>query len=175
MALSVNFTTSQSLGQPSKINIQDVSSGSDGSIVSRRVYISLPDGTFLVPTGTTTEYVVWSYSDAEITINCLTKDVAVLITVEWLDVSNVIIYAKSAQAGFTLYNETFDYGLTQRLTGNPLLINDNGFWEEKSKVRELIDSGNNAIEFASDIYAAQQCYNDATEIRLKSQYIFNSN
>jgi hypothetical protein len=175
MALTVSFTAQQTLGNPNEILFTDTSSGSDGTITSRRIYILLANGTHLVPTGTTTDYIEWSYADSTLTVDCLTQDVGCTLTVEWLNVSNVVVYDTSIQSGFTLYNETFDYGLTQRLTGNPLLINDNGFWEEKSKVRELIDSGNNAIEFASDIFAAQQCYNDATLIRLNSQYIFNSN
>lgn len=175
MALTVSFTASQSLGEESSINLTDTSSGSDVAVTQRRVYIALPDGSFLVPTGTTTEYVEWSYSDSTITIDCLTEDSAVLITVQWLSVADAVLYDDSAQYGFTLYNETFDYQLTQILSGNPLLINDNGFWESKSALREKIDSGNNAVEFASDIFAAQQCYNAATEMRLNSPYIYNGN
>jgi hypothetical protein len=55
---------------------------------------------------------------------------------------------KQYSTAFTLYNETFDYGLTTMLSANPLLINDNSFWGNKVKLREAIDSGNQALEIA---------------------------
>ena len=77
--------------------------------------------------------------------------------------------------GFTEYNEMFDYGLTQMLTANPLLINDNDYFPHKSDLRTSIDSGNQAIIYAQDLFAAQQCYDRATNLRLSSQYYFNIN
>jgi hypothetical protein len=74
-----------------------------------------------------------------------------------------------------LYNETFDYQLTQVLTGNPLVINDNNFFPNKSDLRVNIDGGNQAIFFATDLFSAQQCYDRATNLRLGSQYYFNAN
>lgn len=175
MPLTPNFTATQSLGVPTNIDLEDTSTGSDIAVTQRRVYIQLANGNYLVEAGVTTDYNVWSYSDSTISLDVLTEDSAVLITVQWLNVSNAVLYTKSAQYGFTLYNETFDYTLTQMLSGNPLLINDNGFWQKKSTFREKIDSGNNAVEFASDIFAAQQCYNSATEMRLDAATIFNQN
>jgi len=56
-----------------------------------------------------------------------------------------------------------------------MLINDNNFWDSKQKLSELIDSGNQAIEEASDIYNAQRCYDAATDLIDNSQYYFNGN
>jgi len=100
------------------------------------------------------------------------------ITVDWIDNTSptpIVVATKSYTLGFTLYNETFDYQLTQVLSGNPLVINDNKFFSNKSDLRVNIDSGNQAIEFATDIFAAQQCYDRATNLRLNSPYFFNSN
>jgi hypothetical protein len=166
MALSPNFTISQVVGAPSEVVLQDTSTGSDGSITQRRAYLRKADGTFLVPEGTSTEYVPWSYSDSTIAIDALDKDYGLDIIVQWLDVSNVVLYDKTIQSGLTLYNETYDYGKTQQFSGNPLLINDDGYFERKSQLRTDIDSGNQAISFAGDLFAAQQCYDDATNIRL---------
>lgn len=175
MALTPNFSIAQQLGYPENIDLTDTSTGSDVAITQRRVYIQKSDGSFLVPSGTSTEYVEWPYADTEISIECLEQDEAVLITVQWLNVSNAVLYDKSQNAGLTLYNETFDYGLTQLLAANPLLINDNNFYTNKSNLRTDIDSGDQSIELAGDIFAAQLCYNRATELRLQSQYYFNAN
>lgn len=175
MPLTPNFSTSQSSGYPSRINFTDTSTGSDVNIVTRHVYMQVFNGTFLVETGTTTDYEIWDYADSTITLDVLDKDYALTITVEWLGVSGVFITSKQYTLGFTLYNETADYQFTQILAGNPLLINDNKFFQHKSDLRTYIDSGNQAVEFASDTYNAQQAYDKATEIVDKSQYLFNAN
>jgi len=175
MAFVQNFSTSQTVGLPNKINFSDTSTGSDGSIASRRIYLQLDDGSYLVEDGTTTDYEVWPIIDSTITLDVLEQDEAINITVQWLDSGGTVLYSKVILTGFTLYNETFDYGLTQMLAGNPLLINDNMFFYNKSKLRVYLDSGNNAIELASDILSAQLCYDKATLLRTNSPYTFNLN
>lgn len=177
MALTQNFTATQVAGSPSEIVITDTSTGTDVAVTQRRVYLITASGEYLVPDGTTTDYVEWGDFPATttITIDALTKDYALSVKVDWLNVSNSVLYTKTTKYGFTLYNETFDYGLTQLLAGNPLLINDNNFFSNKSLLRVNIDDGDNAISFAGDLYAAQQSYDRATELRLNSQYYFNGN
>ena len=175
MALTPNFTAAQTWGEENIITLTDSSTGSDGAITQRRVYFRQSDGTFLVPEGTTTEYVAWALADTSEDFDILTEDVALQVTVQWLNVSNVVLYDKIYVFGFTLYNETFDYGLTQALAGNSLLFNDNSFWKNKSDLRTFIDSGDQAISLASDLYNAQLCYDQATALRVKSQYNFNEN
>lgn len=170
MALSPNFALSQTFGLSSTITLQDTSTGSDSNIVTRRVYFRKDDNTFLVPEGTSTQYVVWPYASSSISINVLDKDRAITTIVQWLDNSSAVLYDKTILAGFTLFNDTYSYQLTQMLSGNPLLINDNGFFERKSTLRDNIDSGNQALELAADIFGAQQCYDYATNIRLNYAY-----
>lgn len=170
MALSPNFAISQVFGLPGTITLQDTSTGSDGAIVARRVYLRKAANTFLVPTGTSTEYISWAYASSSISINALDKDYALDVIVQWLNNSSAVLYDKTILAGLTLYNETYSYQLTQMLSGNPLLINDDGFFERKSTLRDNIDSGNQALELAADIFGAQQCYDYATNIRLNYAY-----
>lgn len=174
MSLTVNFETSQTYGIPDSINFVDTSTGTDGSITSRRVYMKTSANTYLVEKGTTTNYEFWDYADSTITLSVLPKDYALEITVEWM-AGDTVVYDKVYTLGFTLYNETFDYQLTQVLTGNPLVINDNNFFPNKSDLRVNIDGGNQAIFFATDLFSAQQCYDRATNLRLNSQYYFNAN
>lgn len=177
MALTVSFTAESVSGSPSDILFTDTSTGTDAAVTSRRIYMSDKDGNFIVEDGTSTEYEVWAIPLAtNITLDLLSSDMAVRITVQWLNVSNVVLYDYTIDAiGFTEYNEDFDYELTQRMSANPLLINDNNFWSNKNKFRGLIDAGNNAILNASDISNAQLCYDAATEIQDNAQYLFNSN
>lgn len=181
MALIPSFSVSQPVGENSVLTITDTSTGSDSDITERRVYLRKSDGTFLKPTGTTTDYVLWDYAESSVDIDCLDKDYALLITVQWVQIVTVsgvvvatnILYDDSALTGLTAYNEDFDYGLTTILASNPLLINDNSFRSNKFDLRTFIDAGNQAIEVGADIESAQLCYNQATAIRISNQYYFN--
>lgn len=175
MALVASFSTSQTEGAPSLINFLDTSTGTDAAVTQRRIYIVLPGGTYLVQTGTSTQYETWSIAFLTKTLDVLSKDRAAQVIVQWLDVSNAVRYEVIANYGFTLFNETFDYQLTQRLTGNPKLIDDNNFFELKSSLRTAIDSGNQCVALANDNFGAQQCYDIATDLRTSSQYYFNAN
>lgn len=177
MAFVPNFVAIQPFGTPNLIEITDTSTGSDYRISTRRIYIRKADGSYIVEDGNTNDYIEWDYPDMSITLDVLKKDVAVEITVQWIYYffNAVILYNKVIMYGFTEYNEMFDYGLTQMLSANPLLINDNDFFPNKSNLRTSIDSGNQAISYAQDLYAAQQCYDRATNLRLSSQYYFNIN
>ena len=175
MPLVAAFTATQDAGELSDIILTDTSTGSDVAITGRAVFLIKADGTYLVPAGTSTQYILWPLADTSITLDVLTKDLALTAVVQWLDVSSNVLYDVTALYGFTLYNETADYQFTQELSGNPILISDNNFWPNKSKFRCLIDSGNQAVSLASDIFGAQVCYDLATAIRLNSQYLFNTN
>lgn len=169
------FSVVQPIGFPSKLTVTDASSGSDSNIASRRIYLAKDDGDFLKPTGTTTQYIEFPLGSNSITINCLDKDYAARLTLEFLDNTNDVIYSTEGLEGFTLYNETFDYYLTQMMTANKTLITDNNFWDNKSTLRTYIDGGNQAITLGNDISNAQTCYDAATELRLASQYFYNAN
>ena len=177
MSFSPNFSAESVSGSPSDILFTDLSTGSDVLITSRRIYVSNDIGTFLVEDGTSTEYEVWELPLATtITLDLLDADTACKIVVQWLNVSNAVLYDYTISAsGFTEYNENFLYGQSQRMTYNPLLINDNNFWSNFNKCRTCIDAGNKAITRAADLYSAQQCYDLATEIRVAAQYLFNAN
>lgn len=177
MAFAASFTAQSVSGSNSDILFTDTSTGSDVLIVSRRLYVSTDVGTFLVEDGSSLEYSVWAIPLATtITLDLLDKDYGLKIVCEWLNASNVVLYDYTIDAqGFTQYNENASFQLTQALTGNPLLINDNNFAQNKWALRDFIDSGNQAILQASDLYNAQRCYDAGTAIRLNSQYLFNQN
>lgn len=176
MALTVSFTAESVAGSPESVLFTDTSGGSDGTITSRRIYLSDTNGDFIVESGSDLEYSEWDYADSTITLDLLTKDFACKCVVQWLNVSNVVVYDYTIDAiGFTEWNENFDYQTTQLITSNNKLTDDNNFWYNKAKIRTLINAGNNAITRDSDLYNAQLCYDAATELRLGSQYYFNGN
>ncbi|MES2287369.1 MAG: hypothetical protein V4547_16875 [Bacteroidota bacterium] len=177
MSFSASFTAQSVSGSNSDILFTDSSVGSDGAISSRRIYAITDVGTFLVEDGSSLEYSVWALPLATtITLDLLDKDYALKLVCQWLNSSDVVLYDYTIDAqGFTQYSENFSFGLTQMLTGNPMLINDNNFAQNKWALRDDIDSGNQAILQASDLYNAQRAYDRATALRLSSQYYFNEN
>lgn len=173
---SWGFTATQVLGYPQNVVITSVTTGTDASVVKRRAYISDSAGNFLVPTGVTTEYNEWVVGTNPETLDILTEDTAVKIVLQWLDVSDNILYDSTQSAvGFVLFNEQFDYTNTQLIAANPKLTGDNGFMASKYLFRTYMDSGNQAITLASDLVNAQLCYDQATEMRINAQYVFNQN
>ena len=160
-----NFTTSQQAGLPTNVVLTDTSTGSDAAIVERAVFLVDYAGNYIVPAGTTTNYVLWPLAQSSISINCLTQDTALQVTVTWVNSSGVALYTKTILAGFTLYNETFYYSLTQgqaAISQPSYILQDTTYFQNKSKLRCLIDSGDQAVALGYDITSAQECYDIAT-------------
>jgi hypothetical protein len=172
MSLTPNFTASQSSGTPSIITLTDTSTGSDGTIAKRRVYLLQANGTFLVPAGTTTNYIEWNLAQASIDLNVLSQDSALSITVQWLTSGNVVVTSKTTSFAFTAYNETFYYGLTESQVANSNLSASTNWYQTKLILRVEIDSADQAITFASDIYSAQAALNRATFISTNQALFF---
>ena len=167
-----NFTASQYSGTPSVITLTDTSTGSDVTIASRRVYLLLANGTFLVPAGNTTDYIVWDLVDTSIDLDVLSQDSALSITVQWMSGIQTVVTSKTISFAFTAYNETFYYGLTESQVANSNLSASTNWYQTKLILRVEIDSADQAITFASDIYSAQAALNRATYISTNQAYFF---
>jgi hypothetical protein len=167
-----NFTASQYSGTPSVITLTDTSTGSDVTIASRRVYLLQANGTFLVPAGDTIDYIVWDLIDPSISLDVLSQDSALSITVQWMSGINTVVTSKTISFAFTAYNETFYYGLTESQVANSNLSASTNWYQTKLILRVEIDSADQAITFASDIYSAQAALNRATYISTNQAYFF---
>jgi len=172
MPLVPNFTASQTSGTPSVITLTDTSTGSDVTIASRRVYLLQSNGTFLVPAGTTTDYIVWDLVDTSINLDVLSQDTALSITVQWMSGIQTVVTSKTISFAFTAYNETFYYGLTESQVANANLTASSWWYQNKLILKVEIDSAIQAITFASDIYSAQAALNRATYISTNSSIFF---
>ena len=167
-----NFTASQYSGTPSVITLTDTSTGSDVTIASRRVYLLQANGTFLVPAGTTTDYIVWDLVDTSIDLDVLSQDSALSITVQWMSGIQTVVTSKTISFAFTAYNETFYYGLTESQVANSNLSASTNWYQSKLVLRVELDSADQSITFASDIYSAQAALNRATYISTNQAYFF---
>jgi len=172
MPLSPNFTASQNSGTPNLIFLTDTSTGSDGTITKRRIYLLQSDGTYLVPAGTATNYIEWALVDVTTSLNVLIQDTALSITVQWLTSVNVVVATKTTSFAFTAYNETFYYGLTESQVANANLTASTNWYQTKMILRVELDSAYQAISFASDIFSAQAALNRATFISTNQSYFF---
>lgn len=96
MPLTPNFTATSILGSPSTIVFTDTSTGSDSNVTERRIYLRTYNGSYLVPDGATTDYIVWPLATNPFYLDILPVDMAFDITVVW----------EGIQADFLLINSS---------------------------------------------------------------------
>lgn len=152
-----NFSISQTIGLPSIISIVDTSTSPDGAVTSRQVslvnalaqYVTAA-GSFTAPT-----YTTWAIADSSIAIDCLKADLALQITINWLDINGAVLYTKTALYGFTQYGVLASFELTQDLTGKPNTLQDQNYWLNRMILRCNIDDADNAVAIGGNIYIAQ--------------------
>lgn len=174
MALTPSFSVAQG-SNPQEFTLTDTSTGSDGAVVDRRIYIQLADGSYLVPTGTTTDYIPFPLSDgASITISVLTVDYAVSITVQWLDVSNAVLYTLSQSYCFTGNDEEFMYGLVQYMAANPQVLQNTNFIGNCFELNMYVDYAVKAVTEGNDINGAQYLL-DLAQAMINNQSMFFGN
>jgi len=92
MAFVPLYTVEQLQTTPNVLRFVDTSTGSDNFIKSRRIYLKKSNGEYLVPQGTTTNYIVWGLSSSTIDVNVLDKDYALYIEVKWVSDPNIYPY-----------------------------------------------------------------------------------
>jgi hypothetical protein len=153
---SAVFSASQTYGLPNIITLTDLHTGVDASVTGRKIYITDAAGNPVVPSGNPSPiFILWPIADATIDLDILQYDMALKIIVTWDNVSNVALYTDTNYYAFTLFSETFYYGLTQQQTSNPNIIQDTNYYNSKMILRCSIDEANNAIQYASDLVSAQ--------------------
>ena len=173
MALTTSFTVSQSALTPSTLTVTDTSTGSDSNVTQRRLYIQDANGNYLVPAGTTTNYIQWVYSSPSITVNVLTQSTAALIRVDWLDVIDVVKYTLANTYALPEYDKQFLYYLVQLVGLQPTTPADTNYSSNVGLYWTNIVAGINAVTYGNDISAGQSAFDRATYMRLHQAQFFN--
>jgi hypothetical protein len=172
MPLTQNFTATQIIGSPGTIIFTDTSTGSDVLVTGRRILLAKYDGTYLVPSGTLTNYIDWPLIDNPLIVsNVLNKDYSLLVTISWIDIANVALYSKSTLYVFPRYNTEFDYSLTYDEANGLSSINTTNWVYNRMKLRVAINDSINAISEASSITDSQAACDRGTYLR-ENQNLF---
>ncbi len=174
MAFIPAFSFEEFAGTPADVLGTDLSTDVPVSVTSRRIYFEQADGTFLVPSGTTTDYIVWPLATNPITISdLLVQDTAVSARVDWLDINDAVVDTLTQAVLWQEFGYNFYYGLV--LSQVPITIPSiqlsSNYWSNLSMLGDLLDSAANAITRNSDVYAASVC-NDAVQNLISNQQYY---
>lgn len=172
MPLSENFTAEQALGSPSEIIFTDTSTGTDGTITSRRILLLDSNGDYIVEEGTTTNYEVWDYADSTITLDVLDIDMALYITVQWLNSSDVVVYSKTELTVFRLYSITYYIYLIKTQSSNIKLRENANFYLNEIKLLASLQEAYDAVFYAGDILSSQAALTRAKSLVDNPSYFF---
>lgn len=156
---------------PLSFTVTDASSYTSegqGTFSARRIYLRKADGTYLVPEGSSTDYIDFPFGEGSIkTISLLTEDYCLEVEGQWI--SNApqpgSTYVYTSTELFTWNNELGYLGATRLQVSNPKLINDKNYFNNKSKWRTFIDDARQAVELGNDQYSAQGSLDQATYIK----------
>jgi len=166
------ITVSQSALAPNLITVNDTSTGSDVAITSRRIYFQTSQGTYLVEIGTTTDYEIWSYADSSETFDVLTEDSALSIVVQWLNISNTILYTYTQVYPFSEYNKQFAVYLGDLQATTPGILQDVNYATNMAIFWMYIVYAINMVEIAADISSSQNLFNKGTYMRQNESLFF---
>lgn len=169
--LTPNFTSTESLSSPNFITFTDTSTGSDATIVNRRIYVQLADGTYLVPSGTSTSYINWAYTDSSITLNLIEKSQSANVLVVWSD-GTTDVYTKTILMEWDLYDYLFLFYLLQVQTSSPSIINDTNYYGNCLKMIVNLFNSENATLLMDDLYSSQAALDKNFYLMNNQQYAF---
>lgn len=152
MPLVPSFTVAQT-SNAAQLVLVDTSTGSDVAVTDRQILLNNSAGNLVVPP------IDWPIAQSSITIAPLTADIALNTIINWNNSGGTTLYTKSQLFFADQYAYQFEYSLIQQMaaTTNLSILNDFPFFENLSKLRTLIDSGELAISVGSDIFSAQFC------------------
>ena len=176
MAIVQGFTTSQTLGEPDKINLTDTSTGTDAAVVSRRVYITDKDGIYYTEDGTsaTSAYEEWANfpSTTTLTLDILTQDRAFNIRVDWINVSGTVLYTEPELQDYTLYAKTYYINSIKSQSSNNQLKNHANFYINLIKLLVSIKEADDSVLLLSDISSSQAALNRAKKLVDNPSYFY---
>lgn len=168
MAFNSAFTITPT-ADASTFILTDSSTGSDGNLTGRTIYLIQTSGAYLVFP------IPWPIGQSSITLNLLQQDIALNIRVDWSSSSPLpspSTYTYSQIYAFVGYGQLYVYQLTQYQTSKPTVIDDSNYYSNKSKLITEIDSALSAIVTGADLYGAQSAIDRYQFLIKNSQYFF---
>lgn len=173
MPFTQSFTVAQTPLNPSIVVITDTSTGTPANpITERRITITDYAGNYVVPVGTTTNYIVWAVGVDPITLDLLTEDMALNIRVDWLEAGYAVEYTLNQNYCFTQYSKQFLYYLIQLQSQTYNIIQDNNYWGNVGILWTNIIGAINAVEIGNDIAASQACLNRTNYMKQNESIYF---
>jgi hypothetical protein len=153
--------------------LTDESTGADAGITTRYIYFKKADGTYLVPTGTSTIYIEWPLSDGltKTIANFLLYDYGFDVIVEWRSISSVL-YSVTELVCLPAYAKAFAYYLVQLQQANTAITKRADFFMNKVKLYGFIKDAENSVDTGGDIASCQQSLNNARKLISSPQIYF---
>jgi len=150
------FTGEFSIAAASGFNVFTLTDTSDytdepqNTFTGRVIILTTSSGDTLVPAGTVTSYINFPFADGDsITIDCMERDYALIVTVEWTS-SNPqpgSIYEASLVYGFESYDKNGEYGVIQALIARPSIVQNLSYWRNLGKLQTYIHCTNQAVYY----------------------------
>lgn len=164
MPLTPSFEITQSGLSPSVITATDNSTGSDTDVTQRRIFFQTPYGTYLVESGVTTDYNSWALANTSQSFDVLKTDQALSILVQWLDVSDAVLYSLTQVFCLPQFNRNFFYYLIQQQALTPTILQDTNYFSNIATYWMNITGAIQAVVIGADIRASQSCLDRATDM-----------
>jgi hypothetical protein len=163
MPLNPAFSVGQSAATPADVTFTNDATGTDVLVTQLRIYVTDSNGDPVVPSGVLTDYIPWPLATNPITVlNLLTQDIAATVTIQWLDVSDVVRYELSEVFCFRQFNiQNFIY-LIQNQALKPNIVQDNNYFNNLCQYWINIEGANTMIAEAEDLAGSQNCLDRAT-------------
>lgn len=159
---AATFTIAQSALAPNLVVATDTHTGTDAAVTQRRIYVANAFGEYLVPSGTTTDYTAWALVDTSISLNILSSDTATSITVQWLNVSNVVLYTTTEEFCLAEYGKQFFFYLFQQQSLMPGIVQDANYYNNLCQFWANVRGAITAVETGDDIASSQNALNRET-------------
>jgi len=166
------IVVSQSGLTPTSATVEDTSTGSDVAIAARHIYFQTNQGTYLVVTGTTTDYEVWAYANSSQTWNLLPTDHAVNIIVNWVDVNGATLYTLNGLYCLRQNLKNFVVYLGQLQAITPSILQDPIYAANLSTFWAYVEYANSMVEWGADISNSQNLLDKATYMMQKEAIFF---
>lgn len=177
MAFTGLFSVSQTSDLTSFVVTDDSSYSSEaqGTFSGRKIYVIKIDGTTLVPSGVTTSYISWPFSDgATKTITgVLSTDYSLLINVVWDSLSPQVGSTYTAQEVETFLNylKQFRSGQVSNLSDNPSILQDTNWYTDMLKLQVEINNAEEATDDGQQ-FSAQAAIDRGLYLVQNSQFFF---